>query len=136
MTIRLSFLVLFGTATLCLAQSERGNISGVVSDASNAAVPNAPVKVVNMGTNAATSVVASALGEYNVANLAPGTYRLEVATAGFQSAKVDNITLAAGATVRVDVRLQVGGVTQTVEVQSQNPQIQTEDAKICTGVSN
>ena len=55
---------------------------------------------------------------------------------GFQSAIVDNITLTAGATVRVDVRLQVGGVTQTVEVQSQNAQIQTEDAKISTAVSN
>jgi hypothetical protein len=49
---------------------------------------------------------------------------------------VDNIILTAGATARVDVRLQVGGVTQTVEVQSQNAQIQTEDAKVTTAVSN
>ena len=89
-----------------------------------------------MGTSATTSVVASSSGEYSAANLAPGTYRLEVATSGFQTAIVDKITLTAGATVRVDVRLQVGGVTQTVEVQSQNAQIQTEDAKISTAVSN
>jgi len=75
-------------------------------------------------------------GEYSAANLGPGTYRLEVAMAGFQTEIVDNIVLTAGATVRVDVRLQIGGVTQTVEVQAQNPQIQTEDAKVSTAVSN
>ena len=85
------------------------------------------------GTNAATSVTSSASGEYSAANLAPGTYRLEVSQPGFQSAIVDGVTLTAGATVRADVRLQVGGVTQTVEVQSQNAQMQTEDAKISTG---
>ena len=136
MTIRVSLLVCFSAATLCFAQSERGNITGVVTDASNAAVPNAPVKIVNMGTNAATSVIASSSGEYSAANLGPGTYRLEVSTPGFQSAIVDNITLTAGATARVDVRLQVGGVTQTVEVAAQNAQVQTEDAKISTSVSN
>ncbi len=136
MTIRPSFLVLLAAASLCFAQSERGNITGVVTDASNAAVPNAPVKVLNMGTNGATRVVASSLGEYSAANLGPGTYRVEVSVAGFQTAAVDNITLTAGATIRVDVRLQVGGVSQTVEVQSQNAQVQTEDAKISTSVPN
>jgi hypothetical protein len=136
MALRISFLVFLAAATLGFAQSERGNITGVVTDATSAAVPNAPLKIVNMGTNAATSVIASSSGEYSAANLAPGTYRLEVSTPGFQSAIVDNISLTAGATARVDVRLQVGGVTQTVEVQSQNPQVQTEDAKISTSVSN
>jgi hypothetical protein len=136
MTIRPGVVVFFAAAALCMAQSERGSITGVVTDASQAAVPNAPVKVVNMGTNAVTSVAATSSGEYSAANLGPGTYRVEVSTPGFQSAIIDGITLSAGATVRVDVRLQVGGVTQTVEVQSQNAQIQTEDAKITTAVSN
>lgn len=127
---------LFAAASLLLAQSERGNITGVVTDATNAAVPNAPVKIVNVGTNAAVTVSASNSGEYSAANLAPGTYRLQVSLQGFQTAAVDKINLTAGATVRVDVRLEVGGVTQTVEVQSQNAQVQTEDAKISTAVSN
>src|SRR5207245_2903257 len=83
-----------------------------------------------------TTVYSSSSGEYSAANIAPGTYRLEVTQPGFQSAVIDHIALSAGATARVDVRLEVGGVTQTVEVQSQNPQIQTEDAKISTPVSN
>ena len=136
MTIRLSLSIFFATATMCFAQSERGNITGVVMDASNSAVPNAPVKVVNKGTNATTNMSSSSSGEYSAANLGPGTYRLEVSAPGFQNAVVDGITVSAGATVRVDVHLQVGGVTQTVEVQAQNTQVQTEDAKISTAVSN
>src|SRR5947209_2659843 len=114
MTIRCSVLVFFAAATLGLAQSERATISGVVTDASNAAVPNAPVKVINIGTNAVASVIASSSGEYSAANLAPGSYRLEVSMEGFQSSVVDHITLTAGATVRADVQLRIGGITQTV----------------------
>jgi hypothetical protein len=136
MTFRIRCLAFLAAAALCFAQSERGGITGVVTDSSNAAVPNAPVKVINLATNAVTQVLTSALGEYSAANLAPGIYRVAVTTTGFQSAVLDNIILAAGATVRADVQLQVGGVQQTVEVQASNPQIQTEDAKITTGVSN
>src|SRR6266542_2156345 len=118
MMIRPSFPVFFVAATLCLAQSERGSITGVVTDASNAAVSNAPVKLMNLGTNAATTVVANGSGEYSVANLGPGNYRLENSKPGFQASIVDNITLTAGATARVDVQLKVGGVSQTVEVQA------------------
>jgi hypothetical protein len=89
MTIRPSFVVFFATAALCLAQSERGSITGVVTDASNAAVPGAPVKVVNMGTSAATTVMSTTAGEYSVANLGPGTYRVEVTKSGFQSSLVE-----------------------------------------------
>jgi len=121
---------------LCLAQSERGNITGLVTDASKAAVPNVPVKVVNLGTNAVIQVVSSSLGEYSAANLAPGAYKVEVSTPGFQSAIVDNVAVTPGGTVRVDVLLQVGGVQQTVEVQSRSTQVQTEDAKVTSGVAN
>src|SRR5215472_9160261 len=85
MKVRFSFVAYFAAAALCFGQSERGNITGFVTDATNAAVPNAPVKVMNTGTNAATSLVASMSGEYSAANLGPGTYRLEVAMAGFQT---------------------------------------------------
>ena len=131
-----AILVILSAAIVCVAQTERGNITGIVTDSSNASIPNAPVKVINTGTNAVTNVTSSSSGEYSAANLGPGTYRVEVSTQGFQSAVIDGITLTAGATARVDVRLQVGGVTQTVEVQAQNTQIQSEDAKISTSVSN
>src|SRR5262249_27992586 len=110
--------------------------TGLVTDASGAAVPNAPIKITHTGTNATTTISSSAAGEYSAANLAPGTYRLVVAQQGFQTAAIDNVSLTAGATARVDVKLVVGGVQQTVEVQAQSGTVQTEDAKISTAVSN
>ncbi len=136
MTTRPFLVVFLAGAALGFAQSERGNITGVITDASSAAVPNAPVKVINTGTNATTSVIASSSGEYNAANLPPGNYRVQVAVTGFQSAVVNQIVLAAGETVRVDVHLQIGAATQTVEVHSTGSQVQTEDAKISASVSN
>jgi hypothetical protein len=135
MTLRFACF-LFAAAALLQAQSERGAITGVVTDTTNAAVPNAPVKITHMGTNAATIVSSSSSGEYSIANLAPGAYRVEVSQQGFQTAVIDRVVLTAGATARVDVRLEVGGVQQTVEVQAQSATVQTEDAKVSTAVSN
>jgi hypothetical protein len=136
MTIRPTYLVFFAATMLCFSQSERGNITGMVTDASNAIVPGAPVKVINTATNATASVTSTLSGEYSAANLEPGTYRIEVAKPGFQTAIVNGVTLSTGATARADVQLQVGGVTQTVEVQATNIQLQTEDAKVSTSVSS
>ena len=80
--------------------------------------------------------MSSATGEYSVANLAPGTYRIEVSHDGFRTGVVNSVVLTAGATARVDIKLEVGGVSQTVEVQAQSAQVQSEDAKISTAVSN
>src|SRR5215470_11555095 len=117
MTARtLLILAILGVST-CFAQSERGAITGMVTDSTNGAVPNAAIKLTHAGTNATMSVSSSTSGEYSVANLAPGTYRLEVAQQGFRTSVVESIVLTAGATARVDVKLEVGGVSQTVEVQ-------------------
>ena len=135
MKIKLYLLTVVLTAAICFAQSERGNISGVVTDSSGSVVPGAPVKVINQGTNGTTNVSTSSSGEFNAPNLDPGTYRVEVAVQGFQTAAIAGLTVAAGSTSRADVQLQVGGVTQTVEVQAQNTLVQTEDAKVSTSVS-
>src|SRR5215831_15218458 len=128
-------MAILGLST-CFAQSERGAITGVITDSTNAAVPNAPVKITHTGTNATTSVVSSSSGEYSAANLAPGTYKLEVSQQGFRTSVIDGIVLTAGSTARADVKLELGGVSQTVEVQAQTAQVQTEDAKVSTAVSN
>ena len=136
MAITPSCLVFLAAATLCIAQSERGTITGVVTDASAAVVPAAPVKVVNTATNATSTLTTTSTGEYSAASLEPGVYRIEVAMTGFQTAIIDGVTLTTGGTVRADVRLQVGGGTQTIEVQAANVQLQTEDAKVSTSVPN
>src|SRR5262245_41275898 len=100
--------VALAAPALCLAQSERGSITGVVEDISKAALPGVVLKVINTATNATIEVVSSESGGYSVANLLPGPYRVEAALPGFQSAKVEGIRLTAGATARVNVTLNVG----------------------------
>jgi carboxypeptidase family protein len=128
--------VAVASPALCFAQSERGTITGVVDDTTKAAVPGVSVKVINTATNATTTVVSSESGTYSAANLPPGTYRIEASLPGFQSAKVDGIRLAAGATVRIDVTLNLGAISDSVNVVARNSLVQTEDAKVSTNISN
>ena len=119
-----------------IAQSERGSITGVVQDTTKAAIPGVSVKVINTATNATTDVVSSESGAYSAANLPPGTYRVEASLTGFRSANVDGIRLTAGATVRVDLIMNLGAISESVTVVARNTFVQTEDAKISTNVSN
>ena len=128
--------VLLFAASAAFGQSERGNITGVVTDATGAAVANAPVNIVNKATNTAEHVTTTGTGEYNAPNLSPGVYRVEVSAPGFRSFAADNVTLTAGATVRTDAQLQVGQVSEVLEVQAQAAQMQTEDAKLSNAVQN
>jgi hypothetical protein len=102
--------------SIILAQTERGTITGVVMDSTKAAVPGVAVKVINTATNAAANVISSESGSYSAANLSPGTYRIEAVLQGFQTSIVDGITLNAGTTTRVDVMLNLGAVTESVNV--------------------
>ena len=141
MAIKRVFVVLLATVSLASAvpadaQSERGNITGVVADPSRAGIPGVSVKVINTGTNATTQVVTGEAGTYTALNLPPGTYRIEAALQGFQTANVEGITLVAGATARVDVFLTLGAVSESVNVTARNTLMQTDDARVSTNISN
>ena len=129
-------LVLLAAALAAFAQTERGNITGVVTDSSGAAIPNQQVVISNAATNTAEHVTTTGTGEYNAANLAPGTYRVEISAAGFKRFVVSGITLTASKTVRVDAKLELGQVSDSVLVEAQAVQMQTEDAKVSTSVEN
>lgn len=130
------FLCLALMASGLFAQTERGNITGNVTDSSAAAVPMATVVITNAATNQGTTVVTTSAGDYNAPNLVPGNYRIEVSAPGFKKSIRDGVVLTAASTVRVDTRLEVGQVTETVEVQADIAQVQTENAKISTAVQN
>src|SRR5687767_5971016 len=119
-----------------VAQSERGSITGVVIDTSRAAIPGVSVRVINAGTNATTTLVSSETGSYSAASLPPGVYRIEASIPGFQSANVEGIRLTAGATARVDITLNLGQMSESVNVVADAQQMQTQDAKVSTNVSN
>src|SRR5712691_2449803 len=118
------------------AQTERGNITGAVTDSSGAAVPGAIVIITHTSTNQSVTVTSTSAGDYNGANLPPGDYRLEFSATGFKKTVLDHVVLTAASTVRVDGRLEIGQVSETVEVRADAAKVQTENAKISTAVQN
>jgi hypothetical protein len=130
----LGFVCLF--VSVLWGQSERGNIAGLITDPAGAVVAGAELTVVNRDTNIASRSVSTAAGEFNIPNLLPGTYRIEVVAPGFKRFVQQNVVVAASTTVRADIQLQLGQVSEQVEVTAAVATIQTENAKVSTQVQN
>lgn len=130
----LSTLVLI--ATCIFAQTERGQIVGVISDTTGASVAGAQIRIVNKATATPLNILSGTTGDYTAANLPPGDYRLEITASGFKKFVQDNIKLSASASVRIDAALQLGQVSETIEVTTAVTQVQTENARVSTAVAN
>ncbi|HUQ91663.1 MAG TPA: TonB-dependent receptor [Bryobacteraceae bacterium] len=126
----------FLVSLLAFAQSERGNISGIVTDPTGAAVAGAGLSVVHRDTNAVSKASTTTGGDYNLANLLPGVYRLEITSPGFKRFLQQNIVVSASTTVRIDAQLQLGQVSEQVEVSASAATVQTDNAKVSTQVEN
>ena len=98
------------------AQNFNATISGVVTDPTAAAIPQAKVTLTVVSTGAAVQTTSATDGSYSFANLMPGTYNLKVSAQGFSDYVQSGIQLAIAQTARQDVQLKVGAAIQTVEV--------------------
>ncbi len=129
-------ILLSSCAAILNAQGERGNITGIVTDPAGAALAGAELSVVSRDTNATTKATTTSGGEYNVPNLPPGVYRIEITAVGFKRFLQQNIIVSAATTVRLDAALQLGQVSESIEVSAAAVALQTENAKISTQVQN
>ncbi len=110
------------------AQEFRGQISGRVTEASGAAVPNATVTVTNAATNSTTTATTNENGEYVVLYLTPGQYSVTVEAKGFKKSIRQNIEVRIGDKLALDVALEVGAVTDSVNITSDAPLLETTSA--------
>jgi hypothetical protein len=117
-------------AATCFGQTFYGSMVGSVTDASGSAVPQANVTLTNLGTAERRTMATDASGNYQFVNLVPGQYKIEVEMTGFRRMAREPITIEVQSTVRIDVPMQVGDVSQVVEVTAQTPLLQTEDASL------
>ena len=117
------------------AQGTSGNITGQVLDPSGAGVPRARVTATNLATNVATTTTSTETGNYNVV-VNPGVYRVTAEADGFKRYLRDNVTVTAATTVRVDATLELGAVTESVQVSGTLLSVQSENAKVTTSVEN
>jgi hypothetical protein len=112
------------------AQSTFGSVVGNVSDASGAAVSNTEVTLTNLGTNEKRKETTNADGLYQFVNVVPGQYSVEVQKTGFKRSRRSPVSVETQSTSKIDVLLEVGELTQTVEVTAQTPLLQPESSSL------
>ena len=126
---KLAGLTLLAAISL-FGQAFYGSIVGTVTDASNAAVRSAAVTLTNTGTGERHETVTGDFGGYQFLNLIPGVYKVDVERTGFKRATRDQIEVTVAGAVRADIAMEVGEVTQSVDVQAAAPLLQTENANL------
>ncbi len=116
------------TGLPCLGQVFTATVTGVVTDPTGGVVPNATVTLTNTGTNDKRTTTSAGNGQYTISQLLPGAYELSVAASGFQKYVQKGINLRANDSAQLNVSLQVGSATQTVEVSAAAPLLDTQTA--------
>jgi hypothetical protein len=122
--------VLFFASGLLFAQN--AEVSGVVRDSSQAAIPNAEVEIESTVTHVKWDTRANGSGVYTAASLPPDTYRLTVRAPGFAQQVVEPLKVDVAAKVSLDVTLKVGNEAQTISVNASGLQINTTDGTVST----
>ena len=131
---RFSRSLIFFLAVVCLAQ-DRGTITGIVTDPAGAAVPGATVKGNNPATGLTQTSSTNSEGTFNLLYLPVGNYTVTAEKVGFRTAEAANISVNVSTTVRVDLKLEVGQISDKIEVTSVAPVVVTERSDLGTVVT-
>lgn len=127
-------LVFFGINCFCTsrlnAQTTYGTVSGTVSDPSGAAIGDAQVTITNMDSAEKREQTTGADGFYTFVNLVPGRYRVDIEKTGFKRATHPDIIVQVQQTSQIDFQMQVGEVSQTIEVSGETPLLQPETSSL------
>lgn len=119
-------ILLFALAVAISGQTNRGGISGTVTDSNGAIVPGAKVTVTNLGTNQSTTVTASDSGAFRVSSLEPVEYSVLAEAANFKKAIVEKIKVDTATLMTVNIVLEVGNFAETVNISADTALINTE----------
>ncbi|HXY39151.1 MAG TPA: carboxypeptidase-like regulatory domain-containing protein, partial [Vicinamibacteria bacterium] len=114
------------------AQVLYGTVVGNVTDTSGGNVPGATVTLINTGTNLARETTTNPEGVYRFVNVQPGTYKVRVVLQGFKEYVKDGVPVNSTTVTRVDIPLEVGGLTEAVTVQSEASILQTDTGDVHT----
>ncbi|MGA8618175.1 MAG: carboxypeptidase-like regulatory domain-containing protein [Candidatus Sulfotelmatobacter sp.] len=133
----LLLVVYVGCALPAWGQStSTGTVSGSVTDQSGAVVAGATVTLTDSSTNAARTVATNATGRYIYVDVNPGIYNIAVSKPGFETTKTQHQEVKVGASLTVDLSLQVGGANVVVEVTAVGNELQTMNATVGNTITN
>ena len=113
-----------------LAQTGAASLTGIVNDQSGGAAPGVTVTATNQATNVAYTAVSNEAGNYTITSLPVGTYVVKAELSGFKTSTTRPFDVEAKQIVRLDIKLEIGGLEQTVEVTGESPVLQTESATV------
>jgi hypothetical protein len=120
------------TPTTVSAQVLYGGITGQVADQQGGALPGVTVTATNAGTNISFETVTDGTGLYTFRNLLPGTYNLAASLTGFKELRQTGVPVTAGNPVRIDLKLEIGELSETINVVSETTLLQTVKADLST----
>ncbi|MBC7928867.1 MAG: carboxypeptidase regulatory-like domain-containing protein, partial [Bryobacteraceae bacterium] len=123
-------------AAIAYAQAPTGQINGTVTDPSGAVISGAEISAVNPATNVRRTTTTDDDGLYALPALPPGVYNLEVDAKGFPKQIRQGLELQVGQVARVDLTVQIGNVSETVQVAAQAPILQSETTELGTVIEN
>src|SRR5262249_12562755 len=133
------------TLTLCLlctaivpafGQLDRGTFSGTVTDPTGAPIAAARVSISLVATGAMYNTATNAVGQFSVPNLPVGAYQVTFEAAGFRRLVRSGVDLGATEVLRLDASLEVGSLTESIEVTGQAPRLQADTPEVATTLSN
>ena len=128
----LGLMAVIGSLCWLSAQSDRGTIEGTIMDGSGGAVPQARIQIVQTETNSTFEFASSDLGSYFAPNLPLGAYRVIVTKDGFRTARREPILIQAQSRARVDFTLELGSVTEIVDVSAEAPMLDLSTPTLST----
>jgi hypothetical protein len=126
---------LLAIAFAALSQSDRGTITGTVSDPAGAVVAGAAIEARNVATGAVYQVATSNTGNYTIVQLPAGSYELDVTVPGFKKFIRTGLVVEVAGTLRIDAALEVGAATESVTVEAAAPLLKTEGGEVSHNIS-
>lgn len=135
----LTFLFIFGPLSLAHLSAQGGSsgiISGTVTDASGAVVPNAKVEIKSTETGVSDTLTTTSAGDYYSPPLHPGMYQVTVTQAGFQVSQSSPLQLTVDQKARVNITLQAGSTSETIQVNTSSVELNTDTAEISTTITS
>src|SRR5262245_41123809 len=116
------------------AQAVTGTILGTVLDSTGSVVPGATVTILNTGTGLTRTITTDAAGEYTAPQVPTGKYSVTAELTGFKKVTLENIDVGVDQRVRVDVKLELGAMTEAVTITAESPLVQTSSSELGTTV--
>src|SRR5579871_4886200 len=128
-------LALSLVSAFLFAQSDRGTITGTISDPAGAVVANAMIEAKHVETGTTYQAGTSATGNYTIGQLPAGTYEISVTLPGFKKFVRQGLTVAVAQTIRIDATLEVGNATESITVSEAAPLLKTESGEVSHNVT-